>query len=95
MVLLFKQIGAPLPSWLVDLYLGAAVPDASLLSLLLCLLCTAVLLLGVKESARVNMVVTVANVAIILFIVVMGSLHVTPGNWIHPGTVHLVPSNLV
>ena len=41
----------------------------------------AVLLLGVKESARFNMVMTFLNLIVIGFIVVLGSFHIDTANW--------------
>ena len=82
MILFFDQLGAPIPYWLVDVRLFGLVDHSSPLSLLLCLACTAILLVGVKESARVNMVITILNVLCILFIVVLGSLHIDSGAWV-------------
>ncbi len=88
MILFFDQLGAPIPYWLVDVRLFGLVDHSSPLSLLLCLACTAILLVGVKESARVNMVITILNVLCILFIVVLGSLHIDSGALSNEGTIH-------
>ncbi len=92
MILFFDQIGAPIPYWLVDVRLFGLVDHSSPLSLLLCLACTAILLVGVKESARVNMVITILNVLCILFIVVLGSLHIDSANWVRPDPVARLPA---
>jgi amino acid transporter len=95
MILFCNQIGTPLPYWLVDVKLFGLIDHASPLSLILCLLCTAVLLVGVKESARVNMVITILNVTCILFIVILGSIHIDPQNWVTSDPHRPIPATCV
>lgn len=75
---LFQDLGAPLPTWLH----GAEVLGTrlSLLAVLIIAACTVVLLLGVKESARFNFVMTIINVTIILFIIIVGATYVEADN---------------
>ena len=39
------------------------------------------LILGVKESSFLNIVFTGANLAIVVFIVIVGTIESNPGNW--------------
>ena len=39
------------------------------------------LILGVKESSFLNIVFTGANLAIVVFIVIVGTIQSDPGNW--------------
>eukprot|EP00753_Platysulcus_tardus_P009009 PLAT1762.1.p1 GENE.PLAT1762.1~~PLAT1762.1.p1 ORF type:complete len:604 (-),score=320.92 PLAT1762.1:106-1875(-) len=78
----FASVGLTLPWWMNDIDLGGSYfSRASPLAAGIVLLVTIVLLLGVKESSRFNMVITVLNVIIIGFIVIYGSAHVDPANW--------------
>jgi basic amino acid/polyamine antiporter, APA family len=47
------------------------------------LLVTAVLVVGIKESAAFNTAMVVVKVAIVLFVIAVGSFYVDPANW-HP-----------
>ncbi len=49
----------------------------------LCLsLCALVVLLGLKESLRVNLGLTALNILILLFFIVAGSFHFETSNWL-------------
>lgn len=75
---LFQDLGAPLPTWLHGAeVLGTRI---SFLAVLIIAACTFVLLLGVKESARFNFIMTIVNVTIILFIVIVGATFVQGDN---------------
>jgi len=47
------------------------------------LLITAVLVLGIKESAWFNATIVVVKVSVVLFVIGLGALYVHPGNWGH------------
>ncbi len=79
LVLFFAEIGAPLPGWFDSIDLSF--DDISLLAPVIVVICTAVLLLGVKNSARFNLFITVINIAIIIFIIIAGSTKVISDNW--------------
>ncbi|MDP2435739.1 MAG: amino acid permease, partial [archaeon] len=64
--------GAQLPAWLVGMPLNAYL-DLSPLSALLIMVCTLTLCLGVQSSARFNIAMTVLNVSVILFVVLLGA----------------------
>ncbi len=84
----FDGIGAPLPDFLYQA--NVEFTKLSPLSLVVCIFCMTILLLGVKESATVNKITTVVNVCLILFIVILGSFHVSSENW----TATPLPSQL-
>ncbi|HET6582316.1 MAG TPA: amino acid permease, partial [Nannocystaceae bacterium] len=47
----------------------------------LCLLLTALLVIGIRESATVNNVIVYAKLAIVVLVIVFGSSYVDPANW--------------
>lgn len=53
------------------------------LAAVIVLICTAVMLVGAKESAQFNSVVTVINVAILVFVVILGSTKIDTYNYTH------------
>lgn len=60
------------------------------MSLVICLLCTGALLVGAKESALLNKSITILNITCILFIIILGSVHIDTSNWT---TSSIVPVN--
>src|SRR3989440_1049650 len=50
-------------------------------AVLIVALMSAVLVIGIKESARVNSLIVILKVAIVLLVVLVGLPHVTPANW--------------
>lgn len=44
-------------------------------------ICTGILLLGAKESAWFNKIITVLNIGVLLFIIIVGSTRVDTANW--------------
>lgn len=72
------------PPWLNSIpvnILGFSV-SLSVMSLFVCLFCTAVLLAGAKESSTMNIILTILNVAVIFFVIGYGSTFVDEHNWI-------------
>jgi basic amino acid/polyamine antiporter, APA family len=47
------------------------------------LIITAVLVVGIKESARFNATIVVVKVAVVLFVIALGAHYVHPSNWGH------------
>jgi APA family basic amino acid/polyamine antiporter len=50
-------------------------------ALLIALVITAILTLGIKESARFNAVIVTLKVAVVLFVIGLGCMYVSPSNW--------------
>jgi APA family basic amino acid/polyamine antiporter len=50
-------------------------------AVLIVLLCTAILVIGIKESARVNNLIVVLKVGVVLLFVLFGLQYVNPENW--------------
>ena len=48
---------------------------------MIALLITAVLVVGIKESVRFNSVMVVVKLAIVAFVIIVGSFYVDPANW--------------
>eukprot|EP01113_Clastostelium_recurvatum_P022256 TRINITY_DN2650_c0_g1_i1.p1 TRINITY_DN2650_c0_g1~~TRINITY_DN2650_c0_g1_i1.p1 ORF type:complete len:593 (+),score=86.29 TRINITY_DN2650_c0_g1_i1:133-1779(+) len=81
---LIEAFGGELPWWIADqAFKGTDLFSFSPLSALIIALCTVVLLFGVKDSARFNMVMTIINISTILFVIILGAFHVNTDNW-HP-----------
>lgn len=55
--------------------------STSLLSIIIIAACIVILIVGAKESSTFNVCMTVWNIVIILFIIVLGSFYVDPANW--------------
>lgn len=55
--------------------------------------CTVLMLLGVKESARLNKAMTAVNILIAAFIVISGSFRLNSDNW--RVTVMISSSNII
>lgn len=43
--------------------------------------CTLILVLGAKESSLFNMIITIFNICLIIFIIILGSTHVDTDNY--------------
>jgi len=50
-------------------------------ALLIALVITAILTVGIKESARFNATIVVIKVAVVLFVIGLGAMYVSPSNW--------------
>ena len=51
-------------------------------ALVISLLVTAVLVVGIQESARINAAMVVVKLAVVLFVIVVGAFYVDPQNWV-------------
>jgi len=47
------------------------------------LVITAILVIGIRESARFNATIVAVKVAVVLFVIVLGARYINPGNWGH------------
>lgn len=63
------------------LVLCAGIFSFSPLALVIVILCTTVLLLGAKKSAWFNKIITLLNLSVIVFVIVLGSTKVNKDNW--------------
>jgi APA family basic amino acid/polyamine antiporter len=52
-----------------------------LLCVVVVILITAILVKGIKESARVNAVMVFIKIAVVIFVITIGAFFVMPGNW--------------
>jgi APA family basic amino acid/polyamine antiporter len=68
-------LGAP---HLFGLEIGVNLP-----AFIIALLITAILVIGIKESARFNSAIVVLKVAVVLFVLALGAQYIHPGNWGH------------
>jgi APA family basic amino acid/polyamine antiporter len=78
---LLALAGIDLPDWATHAPGG---PEGGIINLpasIIVLLCTWILVVGVKESARITSLVVVLKLAVILFFIGVGSTAVEPANW--------------
>jgi len=64
-------------------HLGAIPIVFDLPAAAIALLLTAVLVLGIRESARLNSAIVALKLGIVLFVIAVGAAHINPANW-HP-----------
>ncbi len=77
---LLREIGITLPAALVNPP-GVEGGLINLPAILIIAAITGLLILGVKESARVNTVIVMIKVAVILLFLYLGFSHINPANW--------------
>ena len=78
---LLQLAGIHLPHWATHAPGG---PDGGIINLpavIIVLLCTWILVVGIKESARMTSVIVVIKLAVIGFFIAMGAGEVDPSNW--------------
>jgi APA family basic amino acid/polyamine antiporter len=83
LVSFLQAVGIEAPFWFnnIPLDIPFVSKNGSVLASFVVLLCTGALLLGASESARLNVIITVLNMALILFIVVAGFSEVDRANY--------------
>lgn len=74
-----QGFGVNTPVWL-DSY-AVSVFSFSPLAAVIVLLCAAILMIGARESSTFNVMMTVFNIGVILFVIVLGSIFVDTSNW--------------
>ena len=77
---LWGTFGVHMPSWLATIPLSDDF-QLSIFAALIVLLCSGVMLVGIKESSTMNVVITILNVLILTFVVVAGATTVDTDNW--------------
>jgi APA family basic amino acid/polyamine antiporter len=96
-VTLLAQLGIPFPAALsaapgtAVVVAGAMAPVTAVFNLpavLITIAVTALLIVGVSESASVNAVIVVIKVSVVLVVIVAGAFYIEPANW-HP----FIPQN--
>ena len=78
-----RTVGVSVPKWVHEIELGWPIlsKELSPLAMSIVLLCSALLLFGVSESARLNLIITCINGFLILFIIVTGSSKIDEHNY--------------
>eukprot|EP01027_Heterolobosea_sp_BB2_P016803 GEZU01023873.1.p1 GENE.GEZU01023873.1~~GEZU01023873.1.p1 ORF type:complete len:480 (-),score=170.02 GEZU01023873.1:76-1515(-) len=76
---IFKDFNVTVPTWVYGYNWWKF--SFSPLSAAIIILCTIILLFGVKNSARVNMIITIVNIGLITFITIYGAFFVNKDNW--------------
>jgi len=78
---LLRLAGIELPHWATHPPGGSEGGIANLPAAIIVLLVTVVLVVGIKESARMTGIVVVVKLAVILFFIGIGSTSLNPSNW--------------
>jgi len=78
---LLRLAGIELPHWATHPPGGSEGGVANLPAAIIVLLVTVVLVVGIKESARMTGIVVVIKLAVILFFIGIGSTSLNPSNW--------------
>ena len=76
-IFFLDELGVSLPVWLANVPLGGSDSMSPLASIIV-LLCTCLMLFGAKKGSTFNVVVTCLNLAVLSFVVIVGSLKVRP-----------------
>ena len=79
---LLEIAGIHLPHWATHAPGGPEGGIINLPAMIIVLLCTWVLVVGIKESARVTTIIVVIKLAVIGFFIAVGADHVDTGNWL-------------
>jgi APA family basic amino acid/polyamine antiporter len=74
LVNLFAGMGIIIPAWMSQ-------PPFNVPALLIVAIITTLLVIGIKESARVNNVIVIVKLAVILFFIALGVFFIKPANW--------------
>ena len=74
----FNNFHVSFPKWLTSWDIGFS--HVSILSVVVIALCTILLCYGVKQSAKFNLFITVTNMSLIVFIIILGAFHVDTDN---------------
>lgn len=78
---LLELAGFHLPHWATHAPGGPEGGLVNIPAMAIVLLCTWVLVVGIKESARITSIIVVIKLAIIGFFIAVGADHVNPANW--------------
>ncbi|MFA4878299.1 MAG: amino acid permease [Methanoregula sp.] len=79
---LLTNVGVDLPPYLVNPP-GVSGGLINLPAAIIILLITAMLIIGMRESARLNTIIVIVNISVILIFLALTYIHINPSNW-HP-----------
>jgi len=71
---LLHTIGIHIPEW-------ACQPPFNLPAAIIVLFMTAILVVGIRESARFNNIMVAVKLAVIIFFIIFGAMYIRPENW--------------
>lgn len=75
------QLGVEVPAWINKIPVGS-VTSLSLMASLIIIVCTVVMLFGIKTSSTFNVIITILNMFVLLFFIGVGACRVNPSNWL-------------
>ena len=73
-------MGLDPPFWLNEIPLGSTTLSVAAAGIVI--LCTLVMLTGIDSSSQFNVCITIFNVGVLTFFVVVGATRVDPSNWV-------------
>lgn len=76
-----KHCGLAVPVWVSSFHVTQVI-SLSFIAPLLLLVLTVILCRGTETGAWVNMVLTTIKICVILLVIVMGTIHINPTNWL-------------
>lgn len=68
------------PQWLNHLYIGSL--DVSPAAAVIVVLCTSVMMFGIKTSSTFNVIMTILNLFVLIFFAAVGATSIDPKNWV-------------
>eukprot|EP01133_Synstelium_polycarpum_P016009 gene16009-19047_t len=73
--------GDTAPEWVSGITTHSSLFNISVLSPIIVIICTVILVFGVKDSSRFNLVITGVNITTILFFIIFGSFYIDVANY--------------
>ncbi|KAN0008793.1 hypothetical protein ACTFIU_002086 [Dictyostelium citrinum] len=77
---IFKIFGKDAPEWINGYSINEWI-NINPVAPVIIVICTIILVFGIKDSARFNMAITAINLLTITFFIILGSIHVDRSNW--------------
>jgi APA family basic amino acid/polyamine antiporter len=79
---ILKVIGIGLPDTITGVQKGFLGLNVNVPAALIALLLTVIVTIGIKESSRVNLVVTTIKISVVLFFIILGIFFIKTANWV-------------
>ncbi|KYQ88673.1 putative cationic amino acid transporter [Tieghemostelium lacteum] len=76
----FSVFNKTAPEWITGYSINSVINFAPIAPAII-IVCTIVLIFGVKDSSRFNLAITCVNIVTILFFIILGAIHVDYKNW--------------
>ncbi|KAF2075123.1 hypothetical protein CYY_003558 [Polysphondylium violaceum] len=77
---IFVIFGHEAPEWITGISINSFI-NISPLAPIIIIICTIILVFGIKDSSRFNVIITMINIITILFFIITGSIYIDVKNW--------------